>query len=398
MGTNKLEKRSKKTKKIKNRGCELVANGESPGAADFPKCDVKDDATDINENIVPAEHVKVKAHKSKRIRNSKKKNGTPTSNEETNAVSIGESYEPAAEEPSNKGKKDKSNKINKNKRKRVLVSDVQNKEVNDAGKTEQFIDGSKRNKDKLKRARKDKTKDALVSSEQRTVVIDGEEIQPTVKDISTSKKGKLKKTHKQRKATHSIVTEPKPVQEVQVVMEDVYQISSGEDDDSKGMKKWIKEYHERRPGMKVLQDRIDDFITTYEEKEEQANREKQENLAEDGWTVVVHRKGGKKTTDSESGVSVGSVAEAAVREKLAMKKSKDVGLDFYRFQRKEANRSGMLVKVMMVLSWVSNGSRLAGDGGGRPEGKGRMVKVVEGGEMMEECTTKVVEVAQHRLI
>ncbi|XP_074308261.1 uncharacterized protein LOC141643127 [Silene latifolia] len=329
MGTNKLEKRSKKMKKIKNRGSELVDNGGSSGVDDFSKSDVKDDATDINENNVPAVHVK--AHKSKRIRDSKKKDSSPISN-----------YEPATEDPSNKVKKDKSNKINKNKRKRMLVSDVQNEEVNDAVETEQFTDGSKRKKDKSKRARKNKTKDALISSEQSTEVNDGEAIQPDVKEISTSKKGKSKKTHKQRKTSHSIVTEPKLVQEVQVVTQDVYQISSGEDDDSKGMKKWIKEYHERRPGIKVLQDQIDDYITAYEEKEDQAKREKQASLAEDGWTVVVHHKGGKKTTDTESGVAVGSVAEAAVREKLAMKKKKDVGLDFYRFQRKEANRSEIM--------------------------------------------------------
>lgn len=73
----------------------------------------------------------------------------------------------------------------------------------------------------------------------------------------------------------------------------------------------------------------------------QARRERETKLAEEGWTVVVHRKGGKRTTDPDSGVAVGSVAEAAVRDKLAKKKSKDVGLDFYRFQRKEAHRSGM---------------------------------------------------------
>lgn len=73
----------------------------------------------------------------------------------------------------------------------------------------------------------------------------------------------------------------------------------------------------------------------------QAKKEREAKMTEEGWTVVVHYKGGKKTTDRESGVAVGSVAEAAVRDKLAKKKSKDVGLDFYRFQKKEAQRSGM---------------------------------------------------------
>ena len=32
---------------------------------------------------------------------------------------------------------------------------------------------------------------------------------------------------------------------------------------------WIMEYHQRRPGLKVLQERIDDFITAHEAREEQ---------------------------------------------------------------------------------------------------------------------------------
>ena len=32
---------------------------------------------------------------------------------------------------------------------------------------------------------------------------------------------------------------------------------------------WIKEYHDRRPGLKVLQQKIDDFIAAHEEQEEQ---------------------------------------------------------------------------------------------------------------------------------
>lgn len=57
--------------------------------------------------------------------------------------------------------------------------------------------------------------------------------------------------------------------------------------------------------------------------------------------MVVQRKGRKKTTDSESGIAVGSVAQAAVEDKLAKKKNKGVGLDFYRFQKREAQRNGM---------------------------------------------------------
>lgn len=73
----------------------------------------------------------------------------------------------------------------------------------------------------------------------------------------------------------------------------------------------------------------------------QARAEREAQAAEGGWTVVMHHKGRKKTTDAESGVVVGSVAQAAVLDKLAKKKKKEVGLDFYRFSKREAHMNGM---------------------------------------------------------
>ena len=72
----------------------------------------------------------------------------------------------------------------------------------------------------------------------------------------------------------------------------------------------------------------------------QERKEREALAAEGGWTVVTHHKGRKKTTDAESGVTVGSVAQAVVEDKVAKKKQKEVGLNFYRFQRKEAQRNG----------------------------------------------------------
>ncbi|XP_021738456.1 ribosomal RNA-processing protein 7 homolog A-like [Chenopodium quinoa] len=191
---------------------------------------------------------------------------------------------------------------------------------------------------KSKKARKSKIKDNH-PSEPSIVVIERPDSEVSCKNI----KGKSKKAHKKKMDGQSTNKKIKSVKEVQeVAMDDVYEISSVDEDDSKGMKKWIKEFHVRRPGLKVLQEQIDNFITAHEEQEEQAKREREAKLAEEGWTVVVHRKGGKRTTDPDSGVAVGSVAEAAVRDKLAKKKSKDVGLDFYRFQRKEAHRSDIM--------------------------------------------------------
>lgn len=74
----------------------------------------------------------------------------------------------------------------------------------------------------------------------------------------------------------------------------------------------------------------------------QERKEREARAAEGGWTVVTHHKGRKKTTDAETGMTVGSVAQAVVEGNLAKKKSKEVGLDFYRFQRKEAQRNGMI--------------------------------------------------------
>ncbi len=72
---------------------------------------------------------------------------------------------------------------------------------------------------------------------------------------------------------------------------------------------------------------------------------------EGGWTVVVHHKGRKKTTDVESGTTVSSVAKAVVEDKMAKKKDKEVGLDFYRFQRIEAQKNGMIWKSLFSFSF-----------------------------------------------
>ena len=77
----------------------------------------------------------------------------------------------------------------------------------------------------------------------------------------------------------------------------------------------------------------------------QAKAEKLAQAAEGGWTVVVHQKGRKKTTESESGIAVGSVAQAAVLDKMGKKKKKEVGLDFYQFNRREAHRNGTFFEI-----------------------------------------------------
>ncbi|KAF8407924.1 hypothetical protein HHK36_007063 [Tetracentron sinense] len=158
---------------------------------------------------------------------------------------------------------------------------------------------------------------------------------------------KSKKAGKSKKKDHiSSKKSNKLVEKEEAEPDQVYHISSGDEDCSRGMKKWILEYHRSRPGLNILQQRNDEFITAHETQEEQARKDREARAAEGGWTVVVHHKGRKKTTDSESGITVGSVAQAAVVDKMAKKKSKEVGIDFYRFQRREAQRN----EVMMLQS------------------------------------------------
>ncbi|KAK6933803.1 Ribosomal RNA-processing protein 7, C-terminal domain [Dillenia turbinata] len=177
-----------------------------------------------------------------------------------------------------------------------------------------------------------------------------------VEDVSEEQSVKMQKA--QEKKDKQSATKDEKLQENGGAPEpdEVFEISSGDEDSSKGMKKWITEYHESRPGLKALQQQIDEFITSYEAQEEQARNEKEARIAEGGWTVVVHHKGRKKTTESESGVAVGSVAEAAVLDKMAKKKSKEVGLDFYRFHKKEAQRNGWRGNLVNKLDFhVSEG-------------------------------------------
>ncbi|CAJ2629345.1 ribosomal RNA-processing protein 7 homolog A-like [Trifolium pratense] len=147
------------------------------------------------------------------------------------------------------------------------------------------------------------------------------------KDDKKNRRKEVPKSHEKREQDHQ---------------NECHIISSGNYDCSNGIKKWIMECRQSRPGLEVLQHHIDDFITAYEEKLEKERKVKEALAAEGGWTVVEHHKGRKKTTDSESGIAVGSVAQAAVENKLARKKPKEVGLDFYCFQKREAQRNEIM--------------------------------------------------------
>lgn len=160
-------------------------------------------------------------------------------------------------------------------------------------------------------------------------------------EVKRGKKDKTKKVKKSgennKKDKHSSRKENKLERCVEVDTANVDEIQSVDEDCSRGMKKWILEYKQKRPGQKVLQQRIDEFITAHEEQQEQERKEREARSAEEGWTVVVHHKGRKKTTDTETGTAVGSVSLAGMQEKMAKKKPKEVDLNFYRFQKREAH-------------------------------------------------------------
>ncbi|XP_078160497.1 ribosomal RNA-processing 7 protein isoform X2 [Carex rostrata] len=175
----------------------------------------------------------------------------------------------------------------------------------------------------------------------------GESISMSKKKLKKGKKkGKnqiIKKQDIQSKPEERDLKEKKLKESIEMDEENAEEISSVDEDYSRGMKKWLMEYKESRPGMDVLQQRIDDFISDHEAKLEQEKQEREAAAAEGGWTVVAHHKGRKKTTDAESGITVGSVAPAAVLDKMSKKKSKEVTLDFYRFQRRDARRNELMM-------------------------------------------------------
>ncbi|CAE6206078.1 unnamed protein product [Arabidopsis arenosa] len=163
-------------------------------------------------------------------------------------------------------------------------------------------------------------------------------ISATVEADHLKGEGKSKKSNKKKKMDMTSTKENKIEEE-----EDVYQISSGDEDCTRGMKKWVTNYYEGRPGLDELQKRIDDFMTAHEERLEQEKQDREAKAAEGGWTVVVHHKGRKKTTETESGTAVGSFSQAAIEDKISKKKqSEPVAHGFYRFQRREAQLNEIL--------------------------------------------------------
>ncbi|XP_042408912.1 ribosomal RNA-processing protein 7 homolog [Zingiber officinale] len=210
-------------------------------------------------------------------------------------------------------------------------------------------------KKKVKKDEKRKKENALHVSKNNSKLgilstVDAEKVDERSmvdEDCSSGIKEKVKKNEKSKKEIDLHISKNNSelgiLNTVDAIKVD--EISLVDEDSSCGMRKWINDYKQNRPGLKILQERIDEFIIAHEAQLEKEKKEREAQAAEGGWTVVVHHKGRKKTTDPESGIAVGSVAQAAVLDNMAKKKTK-VAEDFYRFQKREARRS----EIMMLQS------------------------------------------------
>ncbi|XP_015067215.1 uncharacterized protein LOC107012020 isoform X3 [Solanum pennellii] len=241
-----------------------------------------------------------------------------------------------ADESNNAAGEKKKSKSSKQKRKNNALAESggvnQSNEIEDEIGRDNTISSEPDNQETRKSKRKKRKSDKKAGKAE-------------VDSVPKRQRGNLKVTDDIVEKDHplSIPKDDFPVDREQVQEEEIYELSSGDEDYSKGMRKWVANYYQNRPGLDVLQERIDEFIIDYEAKKEQEKKEKEALAAEGGWTVVVHHKGRKKTTDSETGIAVGSVSQAAVMDNVAKKKNKDVGLDFYRFQKREAKRNEIMV-------------------------------------------------------
>ncbi|KAL4562140.1 hypothetical protein LXL04_034334 [Taraxacum kok-saghyz] len=265
-------------------------------------------------------------------------------------------------ENNNGGMSDKKNKLKKKKRNSENKEDSVHENVTHDNAD---LDGVKSSKKTKKVAKSKKRK----STETPEAILTNIAVCPSPDDVKMSdkKKSKLKKkkNNKQKRkkddvdenllhsnesganSNHQIDKSQSTSKATSLDDEDeVYQISSGDEDETTGMKRWISEYHGSRPGAEVLLQRINDFLVDYWAQKEKERKERESEAAEGGWTVVTHMKGRKKTTDAESGTTVGSVAQAAVMDKMSKKKDNQIGLNFYRFQKREAQRN----EIMMLQS------------------------------------------------
>lgn len=271
----------------------------------------------------------IKAKKGELGLKKKKKEGSGVDSNDVDGVD----HEDLDGEHKGPAKEKKSKLALKKKRRREIENDV-DASNDDQIQTDEHAAGDRPKSYHAKSSTKFKTLKESVNSEKPKKASNGTKI-----------KTKKAKKEMKRKKKVSVANERKIEQTLDFFDEgNVEEISSVDEDCSRGMRKWLIKYKESRPGLNILQERIDDFITAYEEQQEQERKEREARAAEGGWTVVVHHKGRKKTTEAETCVTVGSVAQAAVVDKMGKKKNKDVPLDFYRFKKREAQRNEIMMQ------------------------------------------------------
>ncbi|KAI5313815.1 hypothetical protein L3X38_042991 [Prunus dulcis] len=136
-------------------------------------------------------------------------------------------------------------------------------------------------------------------------------------------------------------------------------VDAGQENCSKGISKWITEYHQSRPGLKVLQQRIDDFITAHHEKLEQASnsRFKGQKVDDDG------------SSDSEKEALLMKDAKALgiIQGAVRSIKLQDLCRDFeYTRMRDDETLSGYLTRLLELVNQMK--------GYGEDLSKGRLVQ------------------------
>ena len=131
-----------------------------------------------------------------------------------------------------------------------------------------------------------------------------------------------------------------------------------------GMDRWVAQYRAGRRSLDDQQARADaianDIQRRQQERAERLDREA-EAAADDGWTVVMHRKDKKKKVRDAGGtvsrgVRASTAATMALLDKQrqkAEKEKQESGLDdFYRFQKRENRKKGTHLRRPRCLMWV----------------------------------------------
>eukprot|EP00798_Chlamydomonas_sp_ICE-L_P006719 gene6719-3390_t len=91
--------------------------------------------------------------------------------------------------------------------------------------------------------------------------------------------------------------------------------------------------------------KVDEWMDAFDAEEERKQKEKLAAMAGDGWTVVVRSKGRSKTKEGADGIATrsGGVAASQAAAHAALKKDKGSEFNnFYRFQKREKQRSELL--------------------------------------------------------